>query len=200
MATSDLKCACNNVNLPTRLSGIDLIVSNINQSIITCNTLTWLECAFPRAERKRTLDGDNISSYYKPQIYLKSKEWFNLSPDDSVKAFSFFYTNSPKRDFSDDNYSWTQTINLVVWANLSLIDPTEDAIFKENLIEQVQNVLIQNKFFDEIQGVSNIYDDFDSAWSDFDIIGNDKIRFIKGNTTTFRIEFDVRYTADSCLC
>ena len=196
----DLECAFENVRVPGQLRGIDLIVSKLNIAINSCNALSFLTYNFPRAERKRTLDGENISANYKPQIYLKSKEWFNLLPDDTVKAFSFFYTNSPKTNFSDDKINWTQTINLVVWANLSLIDPTEDSIFKENLIQQVQQIIIDNQFYDIIEGVVNIYDDFDSTWTDFDIINEDYARFIKGNTTTFRIEFDVRGTTETCLC
>jgi hypothetical protein len=196
----DLKCAFENITVPSTLAGIDLIVSKLNNAISSCAALSFLTYNFPRAERKRTLDGENISSNYKPQIYLKSKEWFNLLPDDTVKAFSFFYTNSPKNNFSDDKINWSQTTNLVVWANLSLIDPTEDSIFKENLIQQVQQIIIDNQFFDTIEGVVNIYDDFDSTWTDFDIINEDYARFIKGNTTTFRIEFDVRGTTESCLC
>jgi hypothetical protein len=196
----DLECAFENVRVPGQLRGIDLIVSKLNIAINSCNALSFITYNFPRAERKRTLDGENISANYKPQIYLKSKEWFNLLPDDTVKAFSFFYTNSPKNNFSDDKINWTQTINLVVWANLSLIDPTEDSIFKENLIQQVQQIIIDNQFYDTIEGVVNIYDDFDSTWTDFDIINEDYARFIKGNTTTFRIEFDVRGTTETCLC
>ena len=196
----DLECAFENVRVPGQLRGIDLIVSKLNIAINSCNALSFITYNFPRAERKRTLDGENISANYKPQIYLKSKEWFNLLPDDTVKAFSFFYTNSPKNNFSDDKINWTQTINLVVWANLNLIDPTEDSIFKENLIQQVQQIIIDNQFYDIIEGVVNIYDDFDSTWTDFDIINEDYARFIKGNTTTFRIEFDVRGTTETCLC
>ena len=196
----NLKCAFDIINVPSTLVGIDKIVSKLNSSISSCAALSFLEYNFPRAERKRTLDGENISANYKPQIYLKSKEWFNLLPDDTVKAFSFFYTNSPKTNFSDDKINWTQTINLVVWANLSAIDPTEDSIFKENLIQQAQQVVISNQFYDTIEDVVNIYDDFDSTWTDFNIINEDYARFIKGNTTTFRIEFNVRGTTDSCLC
>ena len=196
----DLKCAFENITVPSTLAGIDLIVSKLNSAITSCNELSFLRYNFPRAERKRTLDGENISANYKPQIYLKSKEWFNLLPDDTVKAFNFFYTNSPKTNFSDDHINWTQTLNLVVWANLSLIDSTEDSIFKENLIQQVQQIVISNQFFDTIEGNINIYDDFDSTWTDFDIINEDYARFIKGNTTTFRIEFDVRGTTETCLC
>jgi len=83
---------------------------------------------------------------------------------------------------------------------LNLIDPTEDSIFKENLMQQVQQIIIDNQFYDIINGIVNIYDDFDSTWADFDIINEDYARFIKGNTTTFRIEFDVRGTSDTCLC
>ena len=196
----DLKCAFENVTVPNVLTGIDEIVSNINDGISNCNTLSFLNYNFPKADRKRTLDTEQITQYYKPQIYLKNREWFNLMPDDSVSAFSFFYTNSPKTNFSDDSYSWSQTLNLVVWANLSVIDPTNDSIFKENLIQQVQNVLIQNRYFDEIEGITNIYDGIDQTWSDFDLVGDDSARFVKGNTATFRIEFNVRYTSDSCLC
>ena len=195
-----LECAFENVRVPGQLTGIDLIVSKLNSAIRSCTALSFLRYNFPRAERKRTLDTENISSNYKPQIYLKSKEWFNLLPDDTVKAFSFFYTNAPKTNFSDDRINWTQTINLVVFANLNLIDPTEDSIFKENLIQQVQQIIIDNQFYDIINGIVNIYDDFDSTWGDFDIINEDYARFIKGNTTTFRIEFDVRGTSDTCLC
>ena len=196
----DLKCAFENITVPNPKEGIDKIIANINDGIKFCNALSFFTYKFPKAERKRTLDADNITPYYKPQIYLKSKEWFNLMPDDSVKAFSFFYTNSPKTNFSDDNYSWTQTVNLVVWANLSAIDPTNDSIFKENLIQQFLNVLIDNKYFDQIEGVTNIFDGIDQTWIDFDLVGDDSARFIKGNTATFRIEFNVRYTVDSCLC
>ena len=196
----DLKCALDNVNLPDELTGIDQIVNNIINAMSFCNALIFLRYKFPRAKRKRTLDTEQITQYYKPQIYLKSKEWFNLMPDDSVSAFSFFYTNSPKTNFSDDGYSWTQALNLIVWANLSVIDPTNDSIFKENLIQQVQNVLIENRYFDQIEGITNIFDGIDQTWSDFDLVDDDSARFIKGNTTTFRIEFNVRYTVDSCLC
>jgi len=196
----DLKCAFDNITVPSELAGIDEIVANINEAMNTCNALLFYKYKFPKAERKRTLDGESISPYYKPQIYLKSKEWFNLLPDDTVDGFSFFYTNSPKTNFSDDGYSWSQPLNLVVWANLSNIDPTEDSIFKENLIQQVQNVLIENRFFDQIEGITNIFDGIDQTWADFDLINEDTARFIKGNTATFRIEFNVRYTVDSCLC
>ena len=196
----DLKCAFDNITVPSELTGIDEIVANINEAMNTCNALLFYKYKFPKAERKRTLDGESISPYYKPQIYLKSKEWFNLLPDDTVDGFSFFYTNSPKTNFSDDGYSWSQPLNLVVWANLSNIDPTEDSIFKENLIQQVQNVLIENRFFDQIEGITNIFDGIDQTWADFDLINEDTARFIKGNTATFRIEFNVRYTVDSCLC
>ena len=196
----NLKCAFDNVTVPTVLAGIDEVIANINDGISNCNTLSFLNYNFPKAERKRTLDGENITPYYKPQIYLKSKEWFNLMPDDSVGAFSFFYTNSPKTNFSDDNYSFSQSVNLIVWANLNAIDPTQDSIFKENLIQQFLNVLIENRYFDQIEGVTNIFDGIDQTWTDFDLVDDDSARFIKGNTATFRIEFNVRYTVDSCLC
>ena len=196
----NLKCAFENVTTPTQLAGIDEIIQDINTGISECNALNFFNYNFPKAERKRTLDGADITPYYKPQIYLKSKEWFNLLPDDTVNAFSFFYTNSPKTNFSDDFYSWSQDINLVVWANLSNIDPTEDSIFKENLIQQFLNVIVENKYFDQITGVTNIFDGIDQTWSDFDLVDEDTARFIKGNTATFRIVFTARYTVDPCLC
>ena len=88
----DLKCAFENITVPSDLVGIDDIVSNINNGIDNCNALSFLNYNFPKAERKRTLDTEQITQYYKPQIYLKSKEWFNLMPDDSVSAFSVFFT------------------------------------------------------------------------------------------------------------
>lgn len=71
----NLKCAFDNVTVPTVLAGIDEVIANINDGISNCNTLSFLNYNFPKAERKRTLDGDDITPYYKPQIYLKSKEW-----------------------------------------------------------------------------------------------------------------------------
>ena len=78
----DLKCAFENITVPTELAGIDDIIANINDGIKSCSALSFFLYKFPKAERKRTLDGDDITAYYKPQIYLKSKEWFNLIPDD----------------------------------------------------------------------------------------------------------------------
>ena len=168
---------------------------------MSVNVLTWLKCKFPLAIRKRTNDSEDFTAVYKPQIYLKSKEWFNLEPDTGIAAYSFFYTDGPKTDISSDGLQWTQTLNLVVFANLNLVNKTEDSIFTENLIQNIQDALTKSYLYSEtILGINNIYEGIDDTWTDFSLTDNDKFRFMKGNTTTFRFEMDVRYVSEECLC
>ena len=181
---------------PTNANGLDVFAFNANKKLVDC--LDWLEYSFPLSYRRKELRGEALNPYYSPMCYLKSREWFRLEPDDTVKAFSFFYANSTRTSLTSSAY--TQTLNFVVFANTERIF-AEDNIYTETLINQALSVFRDSYFFDTIPltNTLTVFEDFDDAWQDFDFPEVNKQRFLKENYSTFRIQFDVVYNVIDCL-
>ena len=75
-------------------NGLEMFVNGANEKLSEC--LRWLEFPFPLAYRRKELRGLDPSDYFTPMIYTTAREWFRLEPDDTCKAFSFWYSEDDK--------------------------------------------------------------------------------------------------------
>lgn len=100
--------------------------------------LGWLDRSYHIA--RVGIDASQKSTY--PQIYKNdgSKEHFDIRPDSSIGAYSFFEIDRP---FVANKYENTLScfFNVIFWCNLELVDPAKTYDYTSELISEVLDVL-----------------------------------------------------------
>ena len=171
---------CGNVPIVSNPTGIDKIVTDIQQALAQ---ISWLEYSFGRAyRRKTTRSGED---YHAPFVYNKGREYIDVDPQDDVKAFSFIEVNESKdiSNYTPINKSWNQSqeVDVIVFANLELIDNTIDGIFTEKLIDEVNFIL---NSVSSIYRINSVEEGLDNAYSKYDY----KDDWIKMNYGAFKVK------------
>lgn len=135
------------VNNTLPLVGLDAVLQTL---AVQLAALPWLEKSWGRA---RTINGKLIKTKVnEPLIYLSSKEYYSVMPNDNFKAYSFWGVSSPQKEMDannipTDNRLLTANVFAIVWANLKAIDPAKDFIFTQELIKDVLGILSSNSSF-----------------------------------------------------
>lgn len=105
--------------------------------------LPWLQLSYGKAYRgSRKHNGKTV---YYPEVYAGDREYRDVLPNDNVQAQSFFYPTgpavNPAREPQPGAISFSQAVDLIVWANLERIDPTKTHRFEHELVLDVVRVL-----------------------------------------------------------
>jgi len=193
----DLNCLCSDI--PIRdVEGIEKVVNNITANLKTClGSLLNNYCSLALAEVREDIREDN--TYTLPQYYTSNREWLNLEPTTIVDAFSFFYKEGSKNNFSEDFSLYEQDVNLIFWINSEQIFNTTDYISTEGFISSTLNAL-SNSRFDAIVSINSVVDGYNDTWSDFDIINDDTMKFNFKNYVTFKINLTLNVKETICKC
>lgn len=139
--------------------GVDINIEKLRVKLT--DNLSWLERSFGRAvalyEKK-----DSIIRV--PKVPLGKGEYFSCMPNDTQKAFSFFYPVGPLESLGEnESYSvqrfFKQRVDLYVWANLRRIDETNlglGELLKSEVIELLNrqpNVIVHKVWSDDVNEV-----------------------------------------------
>lgn len=135
--------------------GLDAVIQSLQ---IDFSALTWLEKSFGRAwEFKEIKDGRIVKV---PKVYMGKKEYFNVLPNDNIKAQSFIAVRGQEKwDLDYQAYTGNgleRELSAIFWFNLKWIDPTKDYIFTERLKTEVAQIIRANKY---VKVISNYYDE-----------------------------------------
>lgn len=177
--------------------GVDAFCQSLQLQLAT--DLEWLERSYGKAlvvSENRVVDNQS-ENYIVPKVYRSGREFLSIEPEDTIKAFSFFYETNPETVGANWSKSSTN-INLVVFANNELItDINEDYLFIEVLKEQVLESIQKNSVarLGIIEDSVTVTKHFSDTWIDFSVSDTDS-KWIKHNYSTFRINFDCTYSFD----
>jgi len=192
---------CVNIPIIPDPVGSDVVVNSLQSDLAA---ISWIEYSFGKSYRmKEERNGD---VYFIPKVYGSKKEYIRLDPNDKVTAFSFLkFQGETVNEFEIRKYSSVNSIDLdvIVFANLDLIDNTKDYIFSENLKQDVKNVLKSNLYVTSINSYS---EGLDNVWSDYSR-PDGKFYTEKYATFSYNITIDYDevcyvdniYNKDSCL-
>jgi len=193
----DLNCLCSDIPIRDG-EGIEKVVNNITANLKTClGSLLNNYCSLALAEVREDIREDN--TYTLPQYYTSNREWLNLEPTTIVDAFSFFYKEGSKNNFSEDFSLYEQDVNLIFWINSEQIFNTTDYISTEGFISSTLNAL-SNSRFDAIVSINSVIDGYNDTWSDFDIVNDDTMKFNFKNYVTFKINLTLNVKETICKC
>ena len=193
----DLNCLCSDIPIRDG-EGIEKVVNNITANLKTClGSLLNNYCSLGLAEVREDIRED--TTYTLPQYYTSNREWLNLEPTTVVDAFSFFYKEGSKTNFSEDFSLYEQDVNLIFWINTEQIFNTTDYISTEDFISSTLNAL-SNSRFDTIVSINSVIDGYNDTWSDFDIINDDTMKFNFKNYVTFKINLTLNVKETICKC
>ncbi len=174
---------CKNVPVLSNPTGIDKIVVRIQEALAQ---IDWMEYSFGRAYRRKETRINE--SYYAPFVYSAQREYLNVEPQDDIKAYCFTEVSNSRsvREYDPLRKDWfqDQNISVVVFANLELIDNTDDSIFTEKLIEEVAYML---NSVSQIATIDSIEEGIENAFSDYDYNNE----WIKLNYGAFKINCTV---------
>lgn len=148
------------VHLNPSTAGLDQVITKLQTAL---GGLSWLQKSFGRAYlmAEKTEAGAQVRY---PKVYIGSKEYFNVMPNDRLSAFSW---HIGLRDETLDITNPLQSASFIqkrlasiFFLKLDRIDPSKDYIFTEELKEQilqiyqaVPGVLVQNIWMESVQEV-----------------------------------------------
>lgn len=174
---------CDNVPVLSNPTGIDKVVVDIQNALAT---IDWMEYSFGRAYRRNSPRYQE--DYFAPFVYQAKREYVDVEPQDDITAYCFTEVSSTRnvREYQPIKKDWfqDQNISVVVFANLELIDNTDDSIFTEKLIDEVTYVL---NSVSSIYTIDSIEEGIENAFSNYDY----KNEWIKLNYGAFKINCTV---------
>jgi hypothetical protein len=156
----------------------DEVAQTIQQKIAA---LTWLEKAYHIV--RTGVNSVTKETYPQLQANDGTGEHYNLSPDDSCKAYSFFESEAP---YDVDYYNQTAKyyLALVVWANIPLIG-ANDADITGDLIKDVVAILQKCNNLGDIKVERN----HESIFNKYTSLQQYKNQHLMKRYTAFRISF-----------
>jgi hypothetical protein len=161
----------------------DKVIQTIASDFLSLN---WMEQVYPIAEQG--ID-DQDRTY--PMVYGEDGTWeyYPLLPDDSVKAFCFFYPNAPFEvgDFGELN---TYHFSLYVWCRLDLIATNANDFTMALVADCLTKHQNQECFGCQVE--------LKDPWSEFTALDPHENSMLMRKRSGFRIDFSVH--GDSNLC
>lgn len=144
---------------------LDKAIQNIQE--VLAKELTWLNYAFGRAYKLVDYMNDGNKFIY-PAVYIGNAEYLSLLPNDNLGNFCWFDLYDPQEviQYSEKRPQITFEGALVFWFNLSSIFSNADAIYAEELKEEILKVLMtpglmkgNGKFT-----ITKVYEKFDNLY------------------------------------
>lgn len=174
--------------------GVDINIEALRASM---EKLTWLERSFGRAVALYETNQDNSIARV-PKVPLGKGEYFTAMPNDTQKAFSFFYPTGPLEAIGEQiphaiQQYYTQRVDLYVWANLKLIDSSNLGL-GELLKAQVITLLnkesgtVLNKVWSD--DIREVY----KGWK-IDYLGRDLLYY-----PFYAMRFELELTVEQNVC
>lgn len=118
--------------------------------LLLAAALPWLAVSYGKAYRASRREGGAPKGklLYYPQVYDGQREYRDVLPNDNVQAQSFFFPTgpavNPEREPLPGTLGFTMAVDLIVWANLALVDSTKDYRYEAELLQDVVRVLNQD--------------------------------------------------------
>lgn len=159
----------------------DAVVQTLQQEFAA--KLTWLERSYHIA-RVGIIAKDSLSY---PQIHANNatNEVFDIRPDSSVKAYSFFEVTSPYEvDFNSQEVSYN--LSVIFWGNLPLIDGAAGYDFTGELIQEVTKILNRHD-----AGSVTIEENPESIFDKYSGLEQEKNQYLLKRYTAFKINFTI---------
>ena len=176
------------ISVPSENPNAQLNVAASNAIAATLRLeIDWLDAVFSIAQTaEKRNDAGNAVRY--PRVYSGNGEYIDVRYHDEFKAMCFFERNGAVQiQNSSDEPEMRFPLSLVVWADLSKVQPSNQYDYTDQLIGDVLAVL-KDKYDSEIEvfdyedRLNNVYDKY--TLSDIDS------RFLSYPYTAFRINFD----------
>ncbi|MEX0598820.1 MAG: hypothetical protein WD512_20215 [Candidatus Paceibacterota bacterium] len=122
------------------------------------DNISWIQKSFGRAYKIHRESPDK-KSMERPHAYARNGEYYELMPNDSLKAFSFMAPISKGEYIDYAENSPSQLINrniaLIVWGNLKKIDPSKDEVFTDELIQDITKILKKIPYVNNILNIED---------------------------------------------
>ena len=173
--------------------GVDVPITLIQEELTA--QLPWLSHSFGQSKIGNRTNGDGDNEVL-PLIYDRGREWISLrAGDQTVKAYSFFYRNGTETGTDDSGLYRNAPIALCFFCNLRKIDKNQDAIFTEELKEEIDRVIYgatSGKIKELIRPETiNVDANYLDAFSDFSQVDSQK--YFNENYAAFRYTFNIVY-------
>jgi len=156
--------------------------------------LAWLEKIFGRAWRG--IEDREGKPYRFPQTYSGDNEYYNLFPNDYLKAYCYFFPEDP-REIEDiepgyGNYgNFSTRMSIVVYFNLAKVDSSKTYRFNEELLQAIMNqIRTLNGYVHFLP--ERVYEEADSIFEGFDH-KEIETQFLEHPWGGFRIEGTLKY-------
>lgn len=160
-----------NINNPIEVDiakpyGLDVRLGEM-QTILRSN-LTWLEKLFGRAVALYGQAPDGTRQRI-PKVPIGGGEYFNVMPNDALRAFGFFYPKNPltpqeaTQPYQKSQF-FQQPVDLIIWCNLDQIEEGNLGLseqLKADVIKQLQKIpfaVVETIYSDDVR---EVYDGWD---------------------------------------
>ena len=150
---------------------IDKVIQSIQESL--AEKLKWLNYAFGRAYKLVRFDNNGEKFIY-PAAYIGNSEYASLLPNDNFGNFCWFDIYDPQ-----DVYAVVQSIPqlnfegaIVFWLNLNTIFADSDAVYLEEVKDEIIRVLtgpalIKSKSAGSRLTLNKIYERFENIYKGY---------------------------------
>lgn len=149
--------------------GVDFEIQELQKELAP---IDWLEYSFGRAflaVRPQTSE----PNYLYPAVYVGSSDYYDASPNDELRAYSFFAVEAPSRPESyevGEYIKFTQQVSLTLWGNLNSVNTFLNNIygdehFGSNLLQDVLRVIRDNRSFK----ITSVWDNDRNVFGDYSV-------------------------------
>lgn len=149
--------------------GVDFEIDQLQKDL---TSIDWLEYSFGRAflaVRPQTRE----PNYLYPAVYVGSSDYYDASPNDDIRAYSFFAVEAPARPEPyevGEFIKFTQRVSLTLWGNLDKVNvfmnrKYGDEHFGSNLLHEVLGVIKDNRSFK----ITSIWDNDRNVFGEYSV-------------------------------
>jgi hypothetical protein len=131
--------------------GVDFEIQELQKDLAL---IPWLEYSFGRAFLGVSPQSSEPNYLY-PAVYIGERDYYDASPNDSLRAYSFLSVDAPARPEpyeAGEAIKFTQTVSLTIWGNLYKVNNALNNIygdehFGSNLLQDVLKTIQNNRSF-----------------------------------------------------
>lgn len=126
-------------------TGFDAEIQRLQ--LLLADSLPWLAVSYGKAYRASRREGGAPKGklLYYPQVFDGGRDYRDVLPNDNVQAQSFFLPTgpavNPAREPLPGTLGFTMAVDLILWANLALVDSTKNYRYEAELLQDMVRVL-----------------------------------------------------------